>query len=67
MDDRDDFTAIPQYVNIDDQVVGYGNQQFFSAFNSSITTLGDYWQNLLQQNPNNQTNQVTNLFHQYGY
>lgn len=52
---------------VNDQVLGYTNQQFFNAFNSSITTLGVYRQNLLQQNNNNQQVQVQNLFASYGY
>lgn len=67
IDARNDLTAIPSFLNINDQVAGYTNQQFFNAFSSSITTLGAYRQNLLQQNPNNQTVQLTNLFQQYGY
>ncbi|HYM94523.1 MAG TPA: hypothetical protein VET23_10315 [Chitinophagaceae bacterium] len=67
MDTRNDATTNPQYVNINDQVAGYTNQQFFNAFSSSITTLGDYKTNLLQQSNNNQSAQVTNLFFQYGY
>jgi hypothetical protein len=52
---------------VSDQVSGYTNQQFFNAFNSSITTLGSYSSNLLQQNGNNQSTQITSLFSQYGY
>ncbi|MEO9020947.1 MAG: hypothetical protein ABI237_13140 [Ginsengibacter sp.] len=51
-----------------DQVSGYyTNQKLFNAFSSSITALGAYKTNLLQQNGNNQSTQVTNLFSQYGY
>lgn len=52
---------------VDDNVSGYTNQQFFNAFSSSIATLGSYKTNLLQQNGNNQSTQVTSLFSQYGY
>ena len=45
----------------------HANQIFFNAFNSSITTLGAYKQNLLQQNNNDQSIQITSLFSQYGY
>jgi hypothetical protein len=67
MDGRNDFLAIPLFVNIDDQVSVYTNQKFFDAFNSNITSLGAYQQNLLQQNVGNQSAQITNLFQQYGY
>jgi hypothetical protein len=51
-----------------DQVSGYyTNQKLFNAFSSSITTLGAYKTNLLNQNGNNQSTQVTSLFSQYGY
>ncbi len=50
---------------IDDNVSGYTNQQFFNAFNSSITSLEAYRQNL--PNINNQAVEVINLFQQYGY
>jgi hypothetical protein len=50
-----------------DQVSGYTNQQFFNAFSSSITSLGSYKTNLLQQNGNNQSTQINSLFTQYGY
>ncbi|MBS1575156.1 MAG: hypothetical protein JST09_07605 [Bacteroidetes bacterium] len=67
MDTRNDKTSIPLLANIDDQVSGYTNQQFFSAFNSSITTLQGFRANLLSLNGNSQATQVTNLFTQYGY
>jgi len=77
---NDPFRWIPQglfYDMIDvrnenvpvvDQVSGYyTNQKMFIAFSSSITTLGSYKTNLLNQNGNNQSTQVTSLFSQYGY
>jgi hypothetical protein len=68
MDTRNDKTAVPWTgINIDDQVSGYTNQQFFKAFSSSIGTLGSYKTNLLQQNSNNQATQVNSLFTQYGF
>lgn len=67
IDTRNDATAIPRIVNIDDQVSGYTNQKFFNAFNSSIATLGNYKTNLLQQNGNSQSVQINSLFTQYGY
>jgi hypothetical protein len=54
-------------VPVTDAVSAYTNQQFFNAFNSNITALAPYRQNLLAQNGNNQSVQVTNLFQQYGY
>ena len=66
-DPRNDATAVPRIVNIDDQVSGYTNQQFFNAFSSSITSMGSYKTNLLNQNGNNQSTQVTSLFSQYGF
>ncbi len=39
----------------------------FTAFSSSITTLQNYRANLLSQNGNNQSTQVTALFNQYHY
>jgi hypothetical protein len=65
IDTRNDFSFDPTAV--DDQVSGYTNQQFFNAFSSSITTLGSYKSNLLLQNSNNQSIQVTSIFSQYGY
>lgn len=50
---------------VSDGVAGYTNQQLFNAFNSNITSLGAYRQNL--PNINNQAVQVTNLFQQYHY
>ena len=68
IDARNDQTAIPRLVNLDDQVSGYyTNQTLFNAFSSSITTLGNYKTNLLLQNSNTQSAAVTTLFSQYGY
>jgi hypothetical protein len=67
MDTRNDINSVPRIVSINDQVTGYTNQQFFNAFSSNITDLTAYRQNLLQQNGNNQSPQVINLFQQYGY
>ncbi len=67
IDNRNDATAIPRYVNLTDQVSGYTNQQMFNAFSSGITTLQGYKSNLLSQNNNNQSTQVISLFSQYGY
>lgn len=64
-DNRNDFQFNPSMVN--DNVSGYTNQQMFNAFNSNITDLQGYRTNLLQQNGNNQSAEVINLFNQYGY
>lgn len=51
-----------------DQVSGYyTNQKLFNAFGSSIISVQGYKNNLLQQNSNNQSTQVINLFQQYAY
>lgn len=63
MDTRNDLNAVPRFTVIDDQVGGYTNQQFFNAFNSGITSLQAYRQNLVNGN----NSQVINLFQQYGY
>lgn len=65
-DNRNDNTF--NFAAVNDQVSAYTNQQMFAAFQSSINTLQDYRLRLIQQNPGNlTTNQVTNLFAQYGY
>ncbi|NJO03796.1 MAG: hypothetical protein HC880_20930 [Bacteroidia bacterium] len=50
-----------------DQVLGYSNQQMFTAFNSSVRSPQNYRDRLLQLNNNNQAVQVRNLFQRYGY
>lgn len=65
VDNRNDIFFNPAAVN--DNVLGYTNQQMFNAFQSTIFTLQDYRVNLLQHNGNNQAVEVTNLFNQYGY
>lgn len=65
MDARNDATAIPRIVNIDDQVSGYTNDQFYNAFSSSIYNLGSYKTNLLQQNSNRQSAEINTLFTAY--
>ena len=52
---------------VPDNVFGYTNVKMFNAFNSSITTLQGYRTNLLNQNANNQSTDVTALFGQYHY
>jgi hypothetical protein len=54
-------------VPVIDGVSNYTNQQFFNALDNDITNLQLYRQRLLNENGNNQSIQVTNLFGQYGY
>lgn len=68
MDSRNDKYATSVIVNLDDQSSAYTNQQFFTAFNSGITTIQQYKSNLQQRNVTNPSNaQISNLFFQYGY
>lgn len=66
-DNRNDLLAVPQRVAINDQVNGFTNQQMFNALQWDITTLAQYQVRFKQQNPNNQTALITNLFGQYNY
>lgn len=50
-----------------DNVVGYTDQQFFNALDNDVRSMPQYRNRLLQQNGNNQLNQVTTLFTDYGY
>ena len=52
---------------VDDAVAGFTIQQLSNPLQSDVTSLQQYRDRLQQQNPNNQTIQVTNLFAQYGY
>ena len=52
---------------INDAVSGFTTQQIFNSLQSDITTLQQYRARLQQQNPGNQTTQITNLFGQYAY
>lgn len=76
---NDPFRWIPQGIYYDmfdirnenfpvfDQVSNYTNQQFFNALDADIFTLQNYRIRLLQENGNNQQNEVTQLFTNYGY
>ena len=57
----------PAETIVNDQVNGFTTQQMFNALQSDVTTLQQYRSRFIQQNPNNQTNAVTNLFGQYHY
>lgn len=50
-----------------DNVSGFTIQQLFSPLQSDVYTLQQYKDRLQQQNPGNQTTQITDLFAQYGY
>lgn len=68
VDDRNDNTAAsPPRVLINDNVVGYTNQQLFEAIDSDITNIPAYRQRLLNENNNNQAANVTALFGFYNY
>lgn len=67
IDDRNDLLVPTPRVFIDDDVSNYTNLQFFNALDNDITSLPNYRARLLQENANNQSVQVTNLFSAYGY
>lgn len=50
-----------------DGVSNYNDQQFFNALDNDVRSMPQYRNRLLQQNGNNQQNQVTQLFVNYGY
>ncbi len=55
-------------VNLDDQVNGYTNLQFFNAMDVDISSLQAYRTRLLAENaPNNQAAGVITIFNFYGY
>ncbi len=76
----DPFYWIPQGLMLDlmdntptetspvvDNVSGFTNLQLFNALQSDITSVPQYRIRFIQQNPGNQTTEVTNLFGQYHY
>lgn len=67
MDNRNDLSAFPIRVPLDDQVTGYSIGQLFNALNGDITTLQAYRERLLNQNGNNQAAGVNTIFSFYGY
>jgi hypothetical protein len=67
IDNRNDQTVPSPRVLINDEVVGYSNNQFFDALDNDITSLPAFRARLLQENGNNQSTQVINLFAGYGY
>ncbi len=50
-----------------DNVNGFTTSQLFNALQSDVTTVPQYRARFIQQNPVNQTANVTNLFAQYHY
>lgn len=56
-----------EVVPVIDNVNGFTVQQLFNALQSDVTTLQQYRLRFIQQNPNNQTAAITNLFAQYHY
>jgi len=50
-----------------DNVSGLTNAQMFNVLQSDVTSMPQYKERLIAQNPNNQTNEVRNLFNQYHY
>lgn len=66
-DDRNDVLQIPQRVDINDEVIGYTNQQFFNALDQDIISMQSFRDRLLSENSNSQSTQVNNLFIDYHY
>lgn len=56
-----------EVVPVIDNVNGFTVQQLFNALQSDVTTLQQYRLRFIQQNPNNQTAAIANLFAQYHY
>jgi hypothetical protein len=50
-----------------DNVSGFTISQLFNALQSDVTSVQQYRARFIQQNPNNQTTNITNLFAQYHY
>jgi len=67
IDDRNDATAVPLRVFLNDFVLGFTNQQLFNALDNDVTSIQLYRQRLIGENPNNQTAAVNQLFTEYGF
>ncbi len=65
MDNRNDITATPIRVGIDDQVANYTNQQFFDALDDDVRSLRAFQARLLSENGNNQAAGVNIIFDFY--
>jgi hypothetical protein len=65
-DNRNDNNIVPTRVPVDDNVLGYNNQQFFNALDADINNLPAYRVRLLNENGNNQAAGVNTIFTFYG-
>ncbi len=65
MDNRNDNTAFPVRVLLEDQVTNYTNQQFFDALDDDIRSLRAFQTRLLFENGNNQAAGVNTIFDFY--
>jgi hypothetical protein len=61
-DNRNDNNQFPVRVPLDDQVVGYTNQQFFNALDPDIRSLPAFRLRSLSENGNNQATGVNAIF-----
>jgi hypothetical protein len=66
-DDRNDGAVANFRVPLNDDVVGYTNQQFFNAIDADVTTIPQYRGRLLLNNGNNQIAGVNRIFTFYGF
>ena len=57
----------PPSTGVIDQVSGFTIAQIFAALQSDVTSVPAYKARLIQQNPGNQTTQITTLFASYDY
>ena len=67
LDNRNDFNFNTARVPLNDNVVGYTNQQFFNALDDDINNLPNYRIRLLNENGNNQAVNVNTISNFYGY
>jgi hypothetical protein len=65
MEDLMDYTN--EINPITDNVQGFSIQQIFAALQSDVTSVTAYRDRFIQQNPGNQSQQITDLFGQYHY
>jgi hypothetical protein len=57
----------PTFTLVNDQVLGFPTVQIFYSYESDVTSVPAYKARFIQQNPGNQTSQITNLFASYNY
>ncbi len=67
IDDRNDRDALIPRVDLNDNVTGYTNLQFFNALDANINNLPAYRVRLLNENANNQAAGVNTIFTFYDY